>query len=424
MQREIFSPLAIDALGEMMNISLGSSATAVSNMLDRRVDITTPKVSVVDIDEFSIAEIEPAMGVEIKYVSGLEGSNIMLLKKGDIKVIVDILMGQEDSGDEEFELNELTVSAVCEVMNQMMGASATALSDFLGYSVNISTPSPFEMHDFNAFKRDHIPHVTNMIVVIRFALKIEDKLESEFMNVISVELARELLNGLGLEEEDILGPEAHLMGEAPAQAQSPASEPGSKPLTQEEIEKLMSGGASEPEPEVSNKPLSQEEIEKLMSGGASTPEPEVSNKPLSQEEIEKLMGGGASAEPAPAPQPQAVPVQPVQPVTPVYAQPTPVAPMGGVMGPSDPGLATNILVMGIVAVATACTVWFGFLGIIFGIIGLNKAKKFTEECGQLFGKAKVGKFLSLGGLIAGSCVTAYVVFYIFIAVITAIAEYS
>ena len=128
--------------------------------------------------------------------------------------------------------------------------------------------------------------------------------------------------------------------------------------------------------------------------------------------------------PAPAPQPQAVPVQPVQPVTPVYAQPTPVAPMGMPMGPSDPGLATNILVMGIVAVATACTVWFGFLGIIFGIIGLNKAKKFTEECGQLFGKAKVGKYLSLGGLIAGSAVTAYVVLYIFLAVIAAIAEYS
>ena len=90
MQREVFSPLAIDALGEMMNISLGSSATAVSNMLDRRVDITTPKVSVVDIDSFSIAEIEPAMGVEIKYVSGLEGSNIMLLKKEDIKVGMEV----------------------------------------------------------------------------------------------------------------------------------------------------------------------------------------------------------------------------------------------------------------------------------------------------------------------------------------------
>ena len=367
MQREVFSPLAIDALGEMMNISLGSSATAVSNMLDRRVDITTPKVSVVDIDDFSIAEIEPAMGVEIKYVSGLEGSNIMLLKKEDIKVIVDILMGQEDSDDAEFELNELTVSAVCEVMNQMMGASATALSDFLGYSVNISTPSPFEMHDFNAFKREHIPHVTNMIVVIRFALKIEDKLESEFMNVISVELARELLNGLGLEEEDILGPESHLLsGESVSAA---VAAPGSKPLSQEEIEKLMSGGATAaPEPEVSNKPLSQEEIEKLMSGGATAaPEPEVSNKPLSQEEIEKLMSGGAIAAPepevsnkplsqeeieklmggasaapqsqsasapAPAPQPQAMPQQAMPQMQPMQQMPQmPMYPMpDGQMG--------------------------------------------------------------------------------------------
>ena len=92
------------------------------------------------------------------------------------------------------------------------------------------------------------------------------------------------------------------------------------------------------------------------------------------------------------------------------------------MGPSDPGLATNILVMGIVAVATACTVWFGFLGIIFGIIGLNKAKKFTEECGQLFGKAKVGKYLSLGGLIAGCVVTAYIAIYILAGVLGVIAE--
>ncbi|MBR2132606.1 MAG: chemotaxis protein CheC, partial [Oscillospiraceae bacterium] len=307
MQREVFSPLAIDALGEMMNISLGSSATAVSNMLDRRVDITTPKVTVVDIDKFSIAEIEPAMGVEIKYVSGLAGSNIMLLKKDDIKVIVDILMGQE-SDEDEFELNELTISAVCEVMNQMMGASATALSDFLGYSVNISTPSPFEMDDFIRFKEEHLPQDTKMIVVIRFSLKIENQLESEFMNVISVELARNLLGGLGLEEEDILGPEAYLMDEnrvVPEQESAPSN----KQLSQDEIEKLLAGGfdtPSEPEPAPSNKQLSQDEIEKLLAGGFDTPsepEPAPSNKQLSQDEIEKLLAGGfdTPSEPEPAP---------------------------------------------------------------------------------------------------------------------------
>ena len=76
----------------------------------------------------------------------------MLLKRGDVKVIVDILMGSE-TPDEEFELNELTVSAVCEVMNQMMGAASTALSDFLGYPVNISTPQSFALDDLDTFKK-------------------------------------------------------------------------------------------------------------------------------------------------------------------------------------------------------------------------------------------------------------------------------
>ena len=88
MEKELFSPMAIDALGEMMNISLGSSATAVSNMLDHRVDITTPKVVVMNVNDFNIRDIEPALGVEIKYVSGLEGNNIMLLKRSDMPSIV------------------------------------------------------------------------------------------------------------------------------------------------------------------------------------------------------------------------------------------------------------------------------------------------------------------------------------------------
>jgi len=219
MDKEMFSPMEIDAIGEMMNISLGSSATAVSNMLDHRVDITTPKVSVVDVKDFTIGKLEPAMGVEIKYVEGLEGSNIMLLRKSDIKVIVDILMGSE-TPDEEFELNELTISAVCEVMNQMMGAAATALSDFLGYPVNISTPTPFELENLDEFKKDHLPQGADQVVVVRFSLKIENALESEFMNVMSVSLAKELLRGLGLGDED---EEKAPPAPAPEPAPAPAS---------------------------------------------------------------------------------------------------------------------------------------------------------------------------------------------------------
>ena len=252
MEKELFSPMALDALGEMMNISLGSSATAVSNMLDRRVDITTPQVTVVKKSEFSLGKMEPAMGVEIKYVEGLDGSNIMLLKISDIKVIVDILMGSESS-DEEFELNELTISCVCELMNQMMGAASTALSDFLGYPVNISTPEPFELEDMDSFKTDHMPQDADTVVVVKFALSIEDAaLESGFMNVMSVSLARDLLSSFGLdldgEATDAAPPPPPPAAPAPAPEPADAGGGGDRKMSQEEIERMLAGGVDQAPP--------------------------------------------------------------------------------------------------------------------------------------------------------------------------------
>lgn len=215
MAQNIFSAMELDAIGEMMNISLGSSATAVSNLLDHRVDITTPKVTVVPISEFTLGELEPAIGVEIKYVSGLEGSNIMLLKRSDVKAIVELLMGTEIP-EEEFELNELTISAVCELMNQMMGAASTALSDFLGRPVNISTPQSFSLDDLEEIKRERFHSETGMLVAVHFILEIEGVLKSEFVNIMSVELARELLAGFGMGIQDT--------GEAEADA-TPAAQP-------------------------------------------------------------------------------------------------------------------------------------------------------------------------------------------------------
>ncbi len=294
MEKKLFSPMEIDAIGEMMNISLGSSATAVSNMLDHRVDITTPQVSVVDVADFSIGNLEPAMGVEIKYVEGLEGSNIMLLRRSDIKVIVDILMGAE-TPDEEFELNELTISAVCEVMNQMMGAASTALSDFLGFPVNISTPTPFELENLDEFKEAHLPQGADTIVVVRFSLKIENTLESEFMNVMSVSLAKELLQALGLEEDvEESAPVA-----APSGAPGPEAAGSSRQMSQEEIEQLMTGGYSNNQPPASQAPaeaggsrqMSQEEIEKLMAGGtAGLPSQAPSGAPAPQTAVPPQQG--------------------------------------------------------------------------------------------------------------------------------------
>ena len=337
MEKILFSPMEIDALGEMMNISLGSSATAVSNLLEHRVDITTPKVTAIKTADFALGSLEPAMGVEIKYVEGLSGSNIMLLKRSDIKVIVDILMGGE-TPDEEFELNELTISAVCEVMNQMMGAAATAMSDFLGYQVDISTPQPFELEDLDAFKQNHLPAGADTIVIVRFALKIEGALESEFMNVMSVELAKDLLKGLGLGDED---DEEAAPAPEPAPAPAPEASSGGK-MSQEEIEAMLAGmgGGAEPAPAPAPEPapssggkMSQEEIEAMlagMSGGAEpvpapAPEPAPSSGgKMSQEEIEAMLAGlGGGAEPAPAPAPQPAPQPAPAPQT---AQPAAAAP--------------------------------------------------------------------------------------------------
>lgn len=286
MGSNVFSPMAIDAIGEIFNISLGSSATAVSNLLARRVDITTPTVSVVSAKDFTLGDLQPAIGVKIDYVAGLSGSNIMLLKRSDVRAIVDILMGSTTK-DEDFEINELSMSAICEVMNQMMGAASTAMSDFLNRMVNISTPQAFEIGSLEEFVEKYFPS-NGMLVVVRFKFSVEDAVESEFMSALSMDLVRELLKGFGIEGEDVG------MGAEPEPAPAPAAQPAA---------------AAEPE---------------LSSGSGAS---------LSQEEIEKLMAQNFTEEQAAqqnaSPQPAVSAEQPAQPqvaATPAPQQPVAAAP--------------------------------------------------------------------------------------------------
>ena len=304
MGSNVFSPMAIDAIGEIFNISLGSSATAVSNMLARRVDITTPTVSVVSAQDFTLGDLQPAIGVKIDYVAGLSGSNIMLLKRSDVRAIVDILMGTETKA-EDFQINELNMSAICEVMNQMMGAASTAMSDFLNRMVNISTPQAFEIGSLHEFVDKYFPS-NGMLVVVRFKFSIEDAVESEFMSALSMDLVRELLKGFGIEGEDV-GMGAQMNSEP---------EPAAQPAVAAEPEEPRDSGA----------PLSQEEIEKLLAqnmGGdqaaESTPEPEPQPAaPVVEQPVAQPQVAAAPAQPQAAPQ-QTTPVMPQQPVA--QAQP-------------------------------------------------------------------------------------------------------
>lgn len=186
-----FSSYEIDAVGEILNISMGSAATAVSELLNAKVWITTPQVSVVKAADLNYDRLEPAICVKIVYVSGISGQNMMVLKQDDVQLILNQLMGNPLVVSPDFEFDEMNISAVSEVMNQMMGASATALSDLLGISVDISTPTPYLIEQTNFCQLAELdPDET--IVAVTFNLSVDGVMNSEFMSVMSVDLAKSL----------------------------------------------------------------------------------------------------------------------------------------------------------------------------------------------------------------------------------------
>lgn len=188
------SELEIDAIGEILNISMGAAATAVSSMLDKQVLITTPKVSVKELGKLDYSDLEPAMMVKITYVKGITGSNIMVFRQKDMQYIINTLMGIDGPLRDDFVFDDMSMSAACEVMNQMMGASATALSEFLGRSINISIPTAYIMDENNTFNTAVDTESDENIVAIFFDLIIADVMKSEFVCVMRCELARLIIN--------------------------------------------------------------------------------------------------------------------------------------------------------------------------------------------------------------------------------------
>lgn len=318
-----FNEMEIDAIGEIMNISLGASATAVSTLLGTKVDITTPVVRVQSREEFEFKKLEPAIGVEIAYVEGLAGKNVMMFRKEDVRIIVGTLLGSVPD-EEAFEMDEICISAICEIMNQMMGASATALSEFLGFPVNISTPKSFDVGEPEEFKEKYFPDEEGMVVV-RFRLEIEEKLNSEFMNIMSADLAKRLLTPFGLGGDSAPEPVQEKAPEPVPQPAAPAASGDGGSMSQEEMDALMasmSAPAAEPAPAASGGgSMSQEEMDALMnsmSAPAAEPAPAASagGGNMSQEEMDALMNSmsAPAAETAPAaPQAGAVPQQPYYP---------------------------------------------------------------------------------------------------------------
>lgn len=230
-----FSSYEIDAVGEILNISMGSAATAVSELLNAKVWITTPQVSVVKAADLNYDRLEPAICVKIVYVSGISGQNMMVLKQDDVQLILNQLMGNPLVVSPDFEFDEMNISAVSEVMNQMMGASATALSDLLGISVDISTPTPYLIEQTNFCQLAELdPDET--IVAVTFNLSVDGVMNSEFMSVMSVDLAKSLSDKM---IEKFHGDEAEAQ---------PAKQPAPAPAAQPAPAAPQSAPAPAPQP--------------------------------------------------------------------------------------------------------------------------------------------------------------------------------
>ena len=235
-----FSSYEIDAVGEILNISMGSAATAVSELLNAKVWITTPQVKVVKVEELNYDNLEPAICVKIVYVSGITGLNMMVLRQDDVQLILNQLLGNPLVVSPDFEFDEMNISAVSEIMNQMMGASATALSDLLGIAVDISTPTPYiiEQTKFGDLCEME-PNET--VVAVTFNLTVDGVMNSEFMSVLSLDLAKtmsdKMIKKFNVDGEEAAKAEAQSAAQPaaaapapqPAAASAPAAQPAAQP---------------------------------------------------------------------------------------------------------------------------------------------------------------------------------------------------
>lgn len=184
-----------DALGEIGNISMGTAATTLSTLLNQKVIITTPNVEETTIDKLADEYPIPFVAIDVSYKAGLEGSNILILKVDDVKIITDILMGKEEI-DLDRELTELDLSAVSEVMNQMMGSACTSLSEIFTTKIDIQPPKSYEITFSEGKDKLEIFKNDKRLIKISFKMVVGDLIDSQIMQLIPIDFAKETVNNL------------------------------------------------------------------------------------------------------------------------------------------------------------------------------------------------------------------------------------
>lgn len=183
-----------DAIGEVANISMGSSATTLYSLVNRKVNITTPEVELAQWNSLLDMYEKPCVFIQIKYTQGLDGTNILVLKEHDVKVITDLMMGG-DGTNTDGELGELHLSAISEAMNQMMGSAATSLSTMLNTMIDISPPDA-SLLDLTKIKSgaEISPFLGGTFVKISFRMQIDTLVDSTIMQLYPIDFAQKVVD--------------------------------------------------------------------------------------------------------------------------------------------------------------------------------------------------------------------------------------
>lgn len=225
---EQLTPEEIDAIGEISNISMGTAATTLFSLVNRKVDISTPVVTFATWDDIVEAYERPCVFIRIAYTVGLDGSNLLVLKEHDVKIITDLMMGG-DGTNLDGELGELHLSAISEAMNQMMGSAATSLSSMLNKMIDISPPSADLVDLKDTLNGEEIDEfLASQFVKISFKMEIGDLVNSEIMQLYPFSFAKEMCSGVTstMEADISASPEP---APAPQPAPAPAPQPASMP---------------------------------------------------------------------------------------------------------------------------------------------------------------------------------------------------
>ncbi len=223
----ILSEIEIDALGEIGNISFGSSATTLATLLNQKVDITTPEISIVKRNTLEQEFPHPHVGVEVEYTEGFEGDNLFVLKSSDASIIADLMLGG-DGSNSEAELNEIHMSAVQEAMNQMMGTAATSMSTMFSKRIDISPPQTVMLEVGTEESDKYIPD-DEYIVKVSFQLKIGTLIDSKIMQLLPPSFAKAMVDEL------LNGPEEEPTQTAPTQ-EAPKQQPQATPEPQQQVQ--------------------------------------------------------------------------------------------------------------------------------------------------------------------------------------------